>query len=149
MKKINKMSRASTHGEDQMTVHIFQNSETNVMHFFLNLLRIKGLYIFRALLAHPQEVLHKRHLLYCVRVVSVGCTRIIVHHVGFPILIYYDARSTTLMRLSLCRTDLHKKRDFDQKSSSAQSEANNLRYYAILVQASYDHVLPPPGAKGN
>jgi hypothetical protein len=32
--------------------------------------------MFRALLAHPQEVLHKQHLVYCVRVMSVGCTRI-------------------------------------------------------------------------
>jgi hypothetical protein len=43
------------------------------MHFLFNLLRINGLYIFRALLAHPQEVLHKQHLVYCVRVMSVGC----------------------------------------------------------------------------
>jgi hypothetical protein len=26
--------------------------------------------MFQALLAHPQEALHKRHLVYCVRVVS-------------------------------------------------------------------------------
>jgi hypothetical protein len=32
--------------------------------------------MFRVLLAHPQEALHKRHLVYCVRVMSVGCTRI-------------------------------------------------------------------------
>jgi hypothetical protein len=31
--------------------------------------------MFRALLAHPQEALHKRHLVHCVRVMSVGCTR--------------------------------------------------------------------------
>jgi hypothetical protein len=31
--------------------------------------------MFRALLAHLQEALHKRHLVYCVRVMSVGCTR--------------------------------------------------------------------------
>jgi hypothetical protein len=43
------------------------------MHFSFNLLRIKGLYMFRALLAHPQEALHKRHLVYCVRIMSVGC----------------------------------------------------------------------------
>jgi hypothetical protein len=53
----------------------FQYSETNVMHFLFNLLRIKCLYMFRALLAHLQEALHKRHLVYCVRVMSVGCTR--------------------------------------------------------------------------
>jgi hypothetical protein len=32
------------------------------MHFLFSLLRIKGLYVFRALLAHPQEEPHKRHL---------------------------------------------------------------------------------------
>jgi hypothetical protein len=29
--------------------------------------------MFRALLAHPQEELHKRHLAYCVRIMAVGC----------------------------------------------------------------------------
>jgi hypothetical protein len=29
--------------------------------------------MFRALLAHPQEALHKRRLVYCVRVMSDGC----------------------------------------------------------------------------
>jgi hypothetical protein len=32
---------------------VYEYSETNVMHFLLNLLRIKGLYMFRASLAHP------------------------------------------------------------------------------------------------
>jgi hypothetical protein len=32
-----------------------QYSETNVMQFLLNLLRLMGLYMFRALVAHPQE----------------------------------------------------------------------------------------------
>jgi hypothetical protein len=54
---------------------IHQYSETNVMHFLFNLSRIKGLYMFRALLAHPQQALHKRHLVYCVRVMTVCCTR--------------------------------------------------------------------------
>jgi hypothetical protein len=45
------------------------------MHFLFSLLRIKVLYIFRALLAHPQEVLHIWHFVYCVCVMSVGCTR--------------------------------------------------------------------------
>jgi hypothetical protein len=39
-------------------VRVFQYSETNVMHFLFSLLRIKDLYMFRALLAHPQEILH-------------------------------------------------------------------------------------------
>jgi hypothetical protein len=48
--------------------------KTNVMHFLLSLLRVKGLYMFRALLAHLLVVLHKRHL-YCVCVMSDGCAR--------------------------------------------------------------------------
>jgi hypothetical protein len=32
--------------------------------------------MFRALLAHPQEAQCKQHLVYCVCVMSVGCTRI-------------------------------------------------------------------------
>jgi hypothetical protein len=36
----------------------YQYSETNVMHLLFNLLRIKVLYVFQALLAHPQEMLH-------------------------------------------------------------------------------------------
>jgi hypothetical protein len=49
--------------------------------------------MFRALIAHPQEALHKRHLVYCVRVMSVGCYQVWsgtgvgwnVHHVVFTI----------------------------------------------------------------
>jgi hypothetical protein len=51
----------------------FQYSETNVMLPLFSSLRIKGLYMFRALLAHLQEALHNEHLVYCVRVMSVGC----------------------------------------------------------------------------
>jgi hypothetical protein len=29
--------------------------------------------MFRTLLAHPQEAIYKQHLVYCVRVTSVGC----------------------------------------------------------------------------
>jgi hypothetical protein len=36
--------------------------------------------MFRALLAHPQDALHKRHLVYCVRVMTVGCTKTGVGH---------------------------------------------------------------------
>jgi hypothetical protein len=43
------------------------------MHELLNLLRIKGLYMFPELLAHPQEAKNKRHFVYWVRVMSVGC----------------------------------------------------------------------------
>jgi hypothetical protein len=37
---------------------VYQYIETNVVHFLFSLLRIKGLYMFRPLLTHPQEVLH-------------------------------------------------------------------------------------------
>jgi hypothetical protein len=46
------------------------------MHFLFSLLRIKGLYMFWALLAHPRQVMHKQQLVYGVRVMSVGCTNI-------------------------------------------------------------------------
>jgi hypothetical protein len=52
---------------------VHQYNETNVMKFAFSLLRIKDLYMFRALLAHPQEVLHKQHFVYCRRIMSVGC----------------------------------------------------------------------------
>jgi hypothetical protein len=44
----------------------YKYSETNVMHFLFSLLRIKGLYAFRELLAHLQEALHKGNLVYCM-----------------------------------------------------------------------------------
>jgi hypothetical protein len=56
---------------------LYQYNETNVRHLSFNLLRIKDLYMFRALLAHPQEAIHKRHLVYCVRM-SVGCGTVAV-----------------------------------------------------------------------
>jgi hypothetical protein len=43
-----------------------QYSETNLIHFLFNSLRIKGLYIFLALLAHPQKAIYKQQLVYCV-----------------------------------------------------------------------------------
>jgi hypothetical protein len=49
--------------------HGGQYSKTNVMHFLFTSLGIKGLYMFRALLAYPQEALHKS-------VMSAGCTRV-------------------------------------------------------------------------
>jgi hypothetical protein len=34
--------------------------------------------MFRALLDHPQEALYKRHLVYCVRIMSAGCGMVAV-----------------------------------------------------------------------
>jgi hypothetical protein len=67
-----------------MTFDVHHYYETNMMHISLNLLRIKGLYMFQALLAHPQEVQHKRHLVYCVRIMSVS----------------HDCSFTTIVRMS-------------------------------------------------
>jgi ribosomal protein L33 len=55
---------------------VHQYNETNVMHILFCLLRTKGLYMFRALLAHPQEALYKRYLVYCMRVIiPMQCTK--------------------------------------------------------------------------
>jgi hypothetical protein len=60
---------AGSNVAEGMDIHLVcQCSETNMMHFSFNLLRIKGLYMFRALLVHPQEALHKQHLVYCVHI---------------------------------------------------------------------------------
>jgi hypothetical protein len=56
-----------------ITYLAYQYNETNMMHFSFMLLRIKGLYMFQALLVHPQEVLHKRHFVYCLHIMSVVC----------------------------------------------------------------------------
>jgi hypothetical protein len=56
----------------------YQYNEIKVIHFSFSLLRIKGIYMFPALLAHPQEVLYKRYLVYCVRIMSVDCGMIAV-----------------------------------------------------------------------
>jgi hypothetical protein len=61
---------------DWPCITVYKYSETNVMHFLFSLLRIKGLYVFRALLAHPQEGLHKQHLIYCVVFCQLEGTRI-------------------------------------------------------------------------
>jgi hypothetical protein len=53
-------------------VILYQFGETNMMHFLLSLLRINAFYMFQALLAHPQEAIHKWHLVYCVCVMSIG-----------------------------------------------------------------------------
>jgi hypothetical protein len=57
---------------------LYKYDETNVMHFSFSWLRTKSLYMFRALLTHPQEMLHKRYLVYCVHVMSVGCGTVAV-----------------------------------------------------------------------
>jgi hypothetical protein len=61
-------ANASEDEHSILKTDLFQYIETNVMHFIFSLLRIYGLYMFRALLAHPQKVLHKQHLVYCVSI---------------------------------------------------------------------------------
>jgi hypothetical protein len=72
----------------------YQYNETKVMHYSFNLLRIKGLYMFRALLAHPQQALNKWHLVYCVCIVSVYCVCIVS--------VYWSVISYT-SRINKCR----------------------------------------------
>jgi hypothetical protein len=47
--------------------------------------------MFRALIAHPQDTMHKQHFVYCVRIMSVGCATIAMknasrwfHHTDTP-----------------------------------------------------------------
>jgi hypothetical protein len=63
---------------------LYQYNETNVMHFPFSLLKIKGLYLFQALLAHPQEAHHKQHLAYCVCTISAGCGTVAVYARNIP-----------------------------------------------------------------
>jgi hypothetical protein len=58
-----------------LCIIVHQYSKTNLMHFLFNSLRIGGLYMFRTLIAHPQEALHKPHLVYCLRVQPTDITR--------------------------------------------------------------------------
>jgi hypothetical protein len=38
--------------------------------------------MFRALLAHPQEALHKGHLVHCLRTISVSCGTVAIFTVA-------------------------------------------------------------------
>jgi hypothetical protein len=49
---------------------------------------MNGFYMFRALLTHPQKALNKRHLVYSVRVMSVGCTLVQITDMYYCY--YYD-----------------------------------------------------------
>jgi hypothetical protein len=53
----------SKNGEVKMS----DDSIRNILNVLLTV-HLKGLYMFRTLLSHPQEALHKRNLVYCVRI---------------------------------------------------------------------------------
>jgi hypothetical protein len=53
----------------------YQYSRSTICYFVFGLLRINSLNMFRVLLAHHQEALHKQ-LVYCVRIMSDGATRV-------------------------------------------------------------------------
>jgi hypothetical protein len=75
-KKLRNLNKTSASTARAMSIKTeVQLSENNMMHFLFNLLIIKGLYMFRALFADPQEALNKGHLVHCVHVMSVGCTK--------------------------------------------------------------------------
>jgi hypothetical protein len=56
--------------------------------------------MFRPLLAHPQEAPRKRHLVYYVRVMSIGCTRI---KVDIPSAAYEAPSEDERVMLETCR----------------------------------------------
>jgi hypothetical protein len=45
--------------------------------------------MFRALVAHPQEMLHKMYLAYCLRIMSVGCATVVVKLQPCNIQVYF------------------------------------------------------------
>jgi hypothetical protein len=60
------------------SITVYQYNETNVMQFSFDLWRIKGLYMFRALIAHPQEVAalqpcHSQLTLYARNIPNAVC----------------------------------------------------------------------------
>jgi hypothetical protein len=57
--------------------------------------------MFQALLTHPQEVLHKRHLVYCVRIMSVGCGKVTVTTVPGPVDIIRTQYTKLLLLISM------------------------------------------------
>jgi hypothetical protein len=70
--------------------------------------------MFQALLAHPQEVLHKRHLVYCERILSVdcigvkvelqpGCSQLIPHARTIPSAAYVIPPEDEQVMLETCR----------------------------------------------
>jgi hypothetical protein len=65
---------SATNISDATSSSSHQYNENNVTHFSLNLLKIKDLCTFQALLAGPQEALHKRHSVYCVCIFCVPRT---------------------------------------------------------------------------
>jgi hypothetical protein len=71
------------------------------MHLSFNLLRIKGFCMFRALLAHPLESLHKRHLVYCV---SVGCGTVAVKLRNTPNAVCAATPEDEQVMLETCRS---------------------------------------------
>jgi hypothetical protein len=72
---------------------VYHCNETNVMYVSFNLLRIKSLCMFRAVLAHHQEALHKRHLVCCARIMSVGCGTVTGQQCHGQLTLYSYARS--------------------------------------------------------
>jgi hypothetical protein len=59
--------------------------------------------MFRALLADPQEALHKRHLVYCVRIMSVGCATIAVSQRNTPNVVCAAPPTDEQVMLETCR----------------------------------------------
>jgi hypothetical protein len=97
--------------------------------------------VFRALLAHPQEVLHKRHLVYCVRVMSVGCYQDwsgtgVEDTTPTQILFYVQCRLTRSFRAVAvaCHIVSNNNFDFGGRANSRMSAAEfNAAVYAIMI----------------
>jgi hypothetical protein len=70
--------------------------------------------MFRALLAYPQEALNNQHLVYYVRVMSVGCTTVKVislywwfKETGFEVVDYTELVQNEILRLALVNIQMY------------------------------------------
>jgi hypothetical protein len=59
--------------------------------------------MFRELLAHPQEVLYKRHAVYYVCVMSVGCTQLMLNTCNIPSAVCLAPPEDEQVTLETCR----------------------------------------------
>jgi hypothetical protein len=63
--------------------------------------------MFRTLFAHPQEALHKRHLVYCVRVMLVKlqswCSQLTYHELNMPSAVCAVPPEDEQVMLETCR----------------------------------------------
>jgi hypothetical protein len=105
------LSLAHTHTHTHTPLSYISTTKPTWCSVSFNLLRIKGLYMFRPLLARLRESLHRRNLVYWVRIMSVGCgtVEVIIRAQYTKCLIYniFVSNLMSLIAVILFNTSLH------------------------------------------